>query len=155
MSQNYCPWSVFLAKTLYVWYILANGITALHKKFCIVILSVLIAWSKLMPHRSLKLYEVTYMWRYKLWKVLRYGTSYVPIYISSFLTITNTSFETFIDINLLFILFISKTQYLPTSYSSRWDLTTSLIYHIPPTSSSYDWDNLENKFSLDTKDVVR
>ena len=90
MSDDHCTCSVFLVNTLYVRYLISNGRMALGKNFCVLFLSVLLAWAKLMPHHSLKSNVVTSVWRSELWKVLRSGTSEFPISSSSFPTITGT-----------------------------------------------------------------
>ena len=116
-SHDHCACSILIANTLYVRYLLANGRTALHKNFCIVFLSILVACSKHMFHHSFKSYVVISVWHYDIWKVLISGTSNVPIYISSLLTSTVVSFVSFIEAIFLLILFSSKSQYSSSSYS--------------------------------------
>ena len=136
LSHYHCTFSFFLVNILSICYILANVITLLHKNFCILFLSFLVSWTKIIPHRSLKSYVVTYMWRYELWRFLRYGKSELPVSISSFLTRTGTYFVTLIEAIFLFILFISKTEYHSSSYYYGWDVITLLIYLAPPNYSS-------------------
>ena len=81
---------VFLVNTLSLQYLLSNERMTVFKNFCIVFLSILVARDKLVSHISLKSHAVTSVWRYEIWKVLRYGTSDVTISISSFLKSVRT-----------------------------------------------------------------
>ena len=79
----------------------------------------------------------------ELWDLYRIDMWYIwcpKIYIF----ITNKQRHLFCHINwrnFVFVFFISKTQYSSPSSSYRWDVTKSLIYRTPSTSSSNYWEN--------------
>ena len=113
--------------------------TALCNNFCVVFLSVIVAWDNFIPQWSLKSYAVTSVWCSEIWTFLRYGTSEVPISCSLFLTSIVTSFVTFIDSILLL-----KNSYKKNSSSSSlcgWDATIALMYRTSPTPSTNDGEH--------------
>ena len=115
--HDHFTFSVVLSNTMSIRYLLYNGIMAFFENFCILFLSVLVAWDKRTPHCLLNAYTVTYVWRSELLFIYIYRTYIFPIYIYSSLTRTGTYFVTFIDTIVLFILFISKTQCYSSSSS--------------------------------------
>ena len=155
VSHDHFFCSVFIVNTMSVRYLLSNRRTSLCKKFCIVFLSVLVSWSNIMPHHSLKSHAVTSAWRSDLWKVLRSVTSEFLISRSLLLTSTGTYFVTFIDTILLYI-FSNQKHNIPHHTFLMSGMQPYNLYTAPPLLSPQMIESiLENKLLLDPKDEMR